>query len=651
MKRCPPVGYEESPPPPSCGENEPISACLLEAAESVPDDSQRLSQDPTLTAFAQLGAFRLNCQRSFISLMDHKNQYILAEATKSASLTSQGVCDQGDEMYLGPRVLDMVWGVCPNTIQVFTAKDGSCNISTAEVLANPSSYVMNDMSAIDQFKDRPYIAGWPYMRFYAEVPIHSPTGYVIGTFCVVDNKPREGLDQKGLDALNEISSAIMQHLELVQMQHNLQRTGGMVKGLGEFVEGKGRMLRSSREQANDSKNISDEPSTSWGSTSKSDASPLERRASSSVSSEPTSISTTSGPALNRTAEASTKREPKLPVPTVPTKTKGSPGGRELVLSELVSFGEEGSRQLFSRASYLIREAIDLDGLIFVDANFRDVAIDPANPILLSTSSTSSRYKGTPDTPLGDRSDWLDTVGRTTGVVSSDTFPSPRLSPARPDRDGRSLSNVLGSCIRSLSDIGVCPSSATQVPLPQSTLRGLLQKYRQGQTFVYDDDGEFAHTEDALYQYSMEELISSASTSGHDDHDADKLLARQLLDVCADAKSIIFFPLWDPQRNQWFAGGLAWTKDPSRIIDSTDTTYLTAFGSCIMSEQARLDAVSADRAKSDFISSVSHELRSPLHGILASAEALQETVTDSMQEDTIRTVVSCGELLLDTVDQM
>lgn len=71
----------------------------------------------------------------------------------------------------------------------------------------------------------------------------------------------------------------------------------------------------------------------------------------------------------------------------------------------------------------------------------------------------------------------------------------------------------------------------------------------------------------------------------------------------------------------------------------------------MSEKARLDAVTADRAKSDFISSVSHELRSPLHGILASAEALQESVTDPSQEDTIQTVIRCGELLLDTVDQM
>jgi hypothetical protein len=39
----------------------------------------RVSSDLALNAFAQLAALKLNCQRSFISLMDHENQYIIAE--------------------------------------------------------------------------------------------------------------------------------------------------------------------------------------------------------------------------------------------------------------------------------------------------------------------------------------------------------------------------------------------------------------------------------------------------------------------------------------------------------------------------------------------------------------------------------------------
>lgn len=50
------------------------------------------------------------------------------------------------------------------------------------------------------------------------------------------------------------------------------------------------------------------------------------------------------------------------------------------------------------------------------------------------------------------------------------------------------------------------------------------------------------------------------------------------------------------------------------MTAEDITYLTAFGNCIMAEKSRLDSELADRAKSDFISVVSHELRSPLHGL-------------------------------------
>ena len=93
----------QGPPMPAVGGSDP------------PDDAKRLKHDSTLTAFAQLGAFRLDCQRSFISLMDHDNQYILAEATRSVSLHDLDQTAPGDEVYLGPRILDIMWGVCPSS--------------------------------------------------------------------------------------------------------------------------------------------------------------------------------------------------------------------------------------------------------------------------------------------------------------------------------------------------------------------------------------------------------------------------------------------------------------------------------------------------------------------------------------------------------
>lgn len=59
----------------------------------------------------------------------------------------------------------------------------------------------------------------------------------------------------------------------------------------------------------------------------------------------------------------------------------------------------------------------------------------------------------------------------------------------------------------------------------------------------------------------------------------------------------------------------------------------------MAEVSRLSALIASQMKVDFVSSISHELRSPLHGILASVEFLKEEEDmPPMQADMINTIV-------------
>ena len=41
----------------------------------------------------------------------------------------------------------------------------------------------------------------------------------------------------------------------------------------------------------------------------------------------------------------------------------------------------------------------------------------------------------------------------------------------------------------------------------------------------------------------------------------------------------------------------------------------AFGNSVMAEVSRLASIASDRQKADFIGSISHEFRSPLHGTL------------------------------------
>ena len=71
----------------------------------------------------------------------------------------------------------------------------------------------------------------------------------------------------------------------------------------------------------------------------------------------------------------------------------------------------------------------------------------------------------------------------------------------------------------------------------------------------------------------------------------------------------------------------------------------------MAELSRLATIAADQQKGDFIGSISHDLRSPLHGILASAEFLGETECDSFQMSLVDTIESCGRTLLDTINHI
>ena len=85
----------------------------------------------------------------------------------------------------------------------------------------------------------------------------------------------------------------------------------------------------------------------------------------------------------------------------------------------------------------------------------------------------------------------------------------------------------------------------------------------------------------------------------------------------EARNIAFLPLWDYNKGVWHSALFLWTKSPSRVFTTSgELSYLKAFGMTIMAEVSHIESLVAKKAKSDLLGSISHELRSPLHGILA-----------------------------------
>lgn len=83
----------------------------------------------------------------------------------------------------------------------------------------------------------------------------------------------------------------------------------------------------------------------------------------------------------------------------------------------------------------------------------------------------------------------------------------------------------------------------------------------------------------------------------------------------------------------------------------ELSFLMTFGHSVMAEVNHLANIAAERQKGDFVGTISHELRSPLHGILASAEFLADTEFDAFQNSLVDTISSCGRTLLDTINHI
>lgn len=94
-----------------------------------------------------------------------------------------------------------------------------------------------------------------------------------------------------------------------------------------------------------------------------------------------------------------------------------------------------------------------------------------------------------------------------------------------------------------------------------------------------------------------------------------------------------------------------SKASKQYLEGYELQFLRAIGVILLSAVLRRRMVLADKAKSILISSVSHELRTPLHGILAAAELLSDTKLDQNQFSFLKTVQSCGNSLIETVNHV
>ncbi len=88
--------------------------------------------------------------------------------------------------------------------------------------------VVRDARKDERFKENPMVTGEPHIVFYAGMPLETPSGYNIGTLCVIDHKPRT-LTAEQKASLETFSKLVVSYLET-------SRQNNMVKTLNEAIQ-------------------------------------------------------------------------------------------------------------------------------------------------------------------------------------------------------------------------------------------------------------------------------------------------------------------------------------------------------------------------------------------------------------------------------
>ncbi|KAI5800454.1 hypothetical protein FPQ18DRAFT_315086 [Pyronema domesticum] len=677
------------------------------------------SHDPILSCFANLATRMLNCKRSMVTMIAGPNAYVVAESTRTLSISAPHTSDPGDEIWIGGGTIVPTQGsLCENVVSLIPPLN----------LEDDFYFEIRDLKADPQYGEAEFVNKWPFQRFYCATPLRTRNGVSIGTLCVFDDKPKpNGLSEVERMTLANLGDAVMNYLQVKQGDRDLKKGKLMEMGLSKFIaegfhptdglemterrdgrlwsekileqrrlkemerkkkvdekraliqerkfaemmkereEAWQREMEKVRQQQADQFSPRRRPSTTLESMFD-PASPGDKP-SIYIASPPSlrSIACCSGPQTCRPIHVRKEQEVSLMEsmmnsarrPSTPSRssTNFTPFQRDALLTpppsnfssvsgpreeqyfgtetetheeedheadadidsenssndsfdgprrrseyEQTSSFEPHVRAMFFRAASLIKNAIDAN-VLFLDADLEGFFSNED----CEHAAYSSHISTDKDVERDTRAQRPKACRRRSGILGYAT-------------EGGSSSTA--NSFDSVESLGFDVSE-----LNEKYLNKLVEENPQGRIVTCLEDYEVSNDEE--------------------DTQTDCILKRFL----PGAKSVVLVPLVDHNR-KLFAVCVAWTTCSTRsFCGDVEGSFVTAVTNTIVSETTKINILNADKAKGEFISSISHELRSPLHGILASAEFLAESNLDAYQRSFVDTVISCGKTLLDTINHV
>ncbi|KNG47927.1 sensor histidine kinase response regulator [Stemphylium lycopersici] len=499
----------------------------------------RPSLDSTLTALCQLTAIRLGGQRSMISLLDEERQHILAEATCDISLRPEVSAEAPDCLWLGNVSIPRSWGLCEKVLDL--------NTNEEKVL------VINDLAKDGRSCFRDDVQKNPDMRFYAGVALLSPDGAIVGTLCIFDNKPREGLSEEQLILLKDLAFTVTEYLNTYTIRDEYSRGERFTRGLVSFAEGASGLLPLEQGKRSDP-STPPQTSSDFSSATEKDAASAEDKRDETGSSAPV---TTPPPSAR------------------PRETRAKSARHRAIRTLQDSILPVDSKSMFSRAANVMMASSNLDGVLILDASVaanggqRRANISTGSGT--GTDAPSESYQSRSSSEEGSSNS---AESNTRGTSSSSSKMCQLLGVATPnDKDNAEYGTLL-----------------------EPDLARMLHEYPKGKVFTFTADGTSLSSDEVSSSPHITEQLHRPMPSKRQSRNHPMRGSEAIQTMFPFARSVAFIPFWDFERSRWFAGCLCWSNDPYRLLSpSVDLTYFKIFSNSIMRELSRLDALTLNEA--------------------------------------------------------
>ncbi|KAL2803168.1 two-component sensor protein histidine protein kinase [Aspergillus granulosus] len=537
------------------------------------------------------------CAKTGVSLIDRETLYVVAEASRSLNLGDNSIYDNdGDGLWMGCSRGPVAGTLCEKTITLYPTPQDTYPF-----------FIVDDLRQHPRYCHIPCVADAPFFRFYAGTPLMTSSGVNIGSLYVIDPRPNLVLTESHKETIGVTATAVMEYLETSRQSLESGRLMKVLSGFKSFVQDQ-RQASSMSESASMGVDLSDSDespaqSTPLVSPRETDVNPFPKDMGPTVSAA-SPVQAKSLFAGDQGSPSPIKRDNVTPKPVTPStpSTASSVGKRHEafqraadIMRRSLSLGEEGGVAIFALEDRFNVD-IDEDENLLEDINVvgQSAAAAAATAWAIATKNNQS---------------WV-------GGGAPDLIPPKQMT--------------------------------------RRFLQRTIRRFCQGALWYFHRDGTAFSSDEETNQPNSGRVASQpldllhpntqSSLSGKD--------TDLLRTYFPKATRIIFAPLWDPLDSRWFGGCFCWSSEETRIFSrNVELGGVLGFCSSLMTEDSRIRSQEADNKKAAFIGSISHELRSPLHGILAAVEFLFEQTMSNSAMLLLDTIRACSQTLLDVFEQI